>query len=123
MLNLLQGKRRAGAMVNLPNAGAANALAIFTVSTIASMVGVKTIIIRRLIIRNNACGNTWVHIGTGVAGAFVHALPAFFSVNNSTDEYEEDALPGLELLATITAYPDVVGAGSFDVQVEVEERG
>lgn len=123
MLDLLAGKRRAGAVVNLALAGAANAVALFTISTFASMVGVKTLVITRLKIRNNGAGNTWVHIGTGVGAAFINAIPPLWSISNTTDDYAEGDLPLIELAATITYYPDAVGAGNFDVQIEVEERG
>jgi hypothetical protein len=120
---MMKGKRRTGAVVNLPGAGNANALAIMTLSTFASMIGNKTLIIKRLKVRNNAAGNTWLHIGTGVAGAVVDIIPALYSVSNTTDDYQEGDLPSPEVLATLMAYPEAVGGGSFDVQVEVEEVG
>jgi len=122
MLDLLQGYRRVGGVVNLPAAGAPNAVAIMTLSTFASMVGVKSFKIRRLKVRNINAGNTWLHIGTGV-GAGVDAMPALYSIANTTDDYEEGDLPGVNFTATIVAWPEAVGAGSFDVQVEVEEQG
>jgi hypothetical protein len=126
-LDLLQGKRRAGAVVNIAAAGAGIAVAIMTASTFANMVGLKTFIIKRLKIRNNGCPNTWVHIGTGV-GAGVDRIPALYSVANTTDDYEEGDLPAVEFgsnaaLGTIVAWVDAVGGGTFDVQVEVEELG
>jgi hypothetical protein len=123
MNDLLEGKRRASPVVNLPGAGNANALAVMTLSAFASMVGAKSFIPRRIKIRNNNAGNTWVHFGTGAAGAVVDALPAFYSIANTTDDYQEGDLPAVNLTATLMAYPDAVGGGSFDVQVEVEERG
>ncbi len=123
MLDLLTGKRRPGAVVNLPAAAAVNAVAIMTLSTFASMVGTKTFVLKRLKIRNNGGPNTWVHIGTGVAGAFADGIPALYSIANTTLDLVENDLPQVEFGATITAYPDAVGAGSFDVQVEVEEKG
>jgi len=122
-IDLLQGRTRPGALVNLAAAAAANAVAIFTLSTLATMVGAKTLVIKRLMIRNNAAGNTFVHVGTGVAGAFVDAILPLYSLNNTTDEYDEWALPRAELLATITAYPDALVGGTIDIQIEVEERG
>lgn len=120
---LNHGKRRAGAVTNLAAAGVAAAVAIFTRSTAGGMVGTKTLKIKRLKIRNNGAGNTWVHIGTGTGGTFVDAVPALYSISNTTDDYQEFDLPEVELNATITAYPEAVGAGSFDVQVEVDEIG
>jgi hypothetical protein len=123
MLDLYAGKRRVGAVVNLTLIGVANATAIMPISAGAGMLGNKTFKIKRLKVRNNGCGDTWLHIGTGVAGAYVEAIPPLRSISNSTDDYQEGDLPQAELAATITAFPDLVGAGSFDVQVEVEEIG
>jgi hypothetical protein len=122
MLNLFEGKRRIGAVVNLAAIGAGNAAAILTFSTFASMVGVKTLRIKRLKVRNNNAGNTFLHIGTGV-GAGVDGIPALYSIANSTDDYNEFDIPQVEFTGTIVAWPDAVGAGSFDVQVEAEEIG
>jgi hypothetical protein len=125
MLDLLQGRRRQGAVVNLALALAANAQPIFVISTFAAMIGTKLLKIKRLKIRNNATGiNTFVHIGTGVGGVgvgFIDAIPPLWSINNTTDDYDENDLPQVQLAATITAYPDAVGAGTFDVQIEIEE--
>ena len=124
MLELLTGRRRQSAVVNIPTALIANSVVVLTLSTFAGMVGAKTFKLKRLKIRNNNAGNTWVHIGTGMgAGAFVDRIPALWSISNSTDDYQEGDLPAIEVLATITAYVGAVGAGSFDVQVEVEEIG
>jgi len=122
-IDLLQGIRRQGAVVNIAAAGNANALAILTLSTFASMVGNKTFIIKRLKIRNNSAGNTYVHIGTGVAGSVVDAIPPLYSVSGFTDDYEEFDLPQVEVLSTLMAYVDAVGGGSFDIQIEAEEKG
>ena len=124
--NLLKGYRLTSALVNLPLAAAANAVNVLVLTTIAlapNMVGVKTFKIKRIKLRNNNAGNTFVHVGTGVAGAFVDALPPLYSIANTTDDYGENDLPELELGATITAYPDAVGAGSFDIMVEAELLG
>lgn len=123
IVELIEGRRRAGPMVNLALAGAANALALFTMSAFANMVGARTLIIRKVMIRNNGCGNQFFHIGTGVGAAFVNAMPPIMSINNTTDEMNEGDIPELELLATITGYPAALPAGTFDVQIEVEERG
>lgn len=123
MLGLLKGIRRTGAVVNIAAAGVGNLQPLFTVSTFASMVGTKTLRLRRLKIRNNGAGNTWVHIGTGAGAAFVHIIPALYSISNTTDDYMEFDLPRLEVVATINGYVDAVGVGDFDIQVEVEERG
>jgi hypothetical protein len=122
MLDLLQGRRRQGGVTNLAAIGAGNAVAILTRSTFIGMVGTKTLKIKRLKIRNNNAGNTWVHIGTGV-GAGVDAIPALYSIANTTDDYNEFDIPQVELAATIVSWPDAVGAGSIDVQIEAEEIG
>lgn len=120
---LARGIRRVGPVTNLAAAAAANAQVCFTYSTFAAMIGTKTLIIRRIKVRNNGAGNTWVHFGTGTGATFADAIPALWSVSNTTDDYVEGDIPAVELLASITAYPDAVGAGDFDVQVEVEEIG
>lgn len=122
MIDLLAGRRRQGAVTNLAAAGAANAAAILTLSTFAGMVGTKKLVLKRLKVRNNGCGDTWLHIGTGVGGAFVDGIPALRVISDTTDDFMEHDLPQVEFTATITAYPDAVAAGSMDVQVEVEER-
>ena len=120
MLDLLQGRRRVGAVTTLTLIGAANAVAIFTISTGPGMLGTEYLKIKRLKIRNNGVGNTWVHIGTGVA-AGVDGIPPLYSIANTTDDYDEFDLPQVEFTGTIVAWPDVVNAGNFAVQVEVEE--
>lgn len=123
-LKLNGGRIEAGPVTNLAAAGIANAVAVYTLSTFANMIGTKTLTVRRLMIRNNGAGNTFVHIGTGVGvGVFVDALAPFWSINNTTDEYMWWELPRRELLATITSYPDALVVGTIDVQVEVEEIG
>ena len=122
MLDLLQGRRRVGAVVNLAApGGAATAVAILTRSTFAGMVGTKNLILKRLKLRNNGAPNTWVHIGTGV-GAGVDAIPPLYSVSNTPDDYAEGDLPQVEITAAaIVAWTDAIGVGSVDIQVEAEE--
>ena len=121
--NLLYGDRRTGASTNIPAAGNANALAVLTQSTFASMVGVKTFILKRIMIRNNGAGNTYVHIGIGAAGTVIDIIPPIYSLANSSDNFVENDLTSMEVLGNIMCYVDAVGAGSFDVQVEAEECG
>ncbi len=124
MLDLLSGIRRTSAVVNLAAAGVANATAVMTLSTFAGMLGTKSFRLKRLKIRSNNVGaDTWIHIGTGVAGTYVEGIPPLRIVNNTTDDYDEYDLPAVNFTATITAYPDAVGVGSVDIQVEVEEQG
>lgn len=122
MLDLLKGIRRVGPVTNVNAAGAPNAGTIFTAPI--GGVGIKTMRIRRLKIRNNAGPNTWVHIGTGGgAFAFVEGIPPLYSIANTTDDYDEFDLPSVSFGADITTFADAVGGGSFDVQIEVEEQG
>ncbi len=124
MLDLLAGYRRVGAVVPLTVGGNAGALPIMTNSAFAGMVGTKTMVIRRLKIRSNNPGaDTWVHIGTGAAGAVVDIMPALRIVNNTTDDYEEGDLPAVQTNLQIMAFADAIGANNIDVQIEVEERG
>ncbi len=124
MLDLLTGRRRIGAVVNIPLAGIANSVAIMAVSAGASMVGVKTQKLKRLKVRNNGAGNTWVHIGTGMgAGAFVDRIAPLYSISNTTDDYDEFDLPQYEAPVTWTAYVDALVVGTIDVQIECDEVG
>ena len=124
VIDLLAGRRRVGAVVNLAVPGGnANAAAIWTVTN-AGAVGVKSVTPRRLKVRSNGVGaDTWIHIGTGVAGAVVDIIPALRLINNTTDDYVEGDLPAVKSGVTLMAYVDAIAAGSVDVQVEVEEVG
>lgn len=125
MLDLIAGKRRTGAVLNLAAPGGnANGAAVMTLSTTANMQGVKSMVIKRLKARSNGIGaDTWLHIGTGAAGAIADALPALRIINNQTHDWAEYDMPEVEFALTLMAYADAFGAGSLDVQVEVEERG
>ncbi len=123
-VDLLAGRRRVGAVVANTGAGAANAQVIFTRSTFAGMLGNKTFKLKRLKIQSLAVGaDTWVHIGTGVAGAFVDAIPPLRLINNTTDDYAEGDLPQVEFNANMTGYADAGAAGTVNIQAEVEEIG
>lgn len=122
--DLLAGRRRVGTITTLVAPANAGALAIMTVSAGGGLVGTKTFVIRRLKIRNNGTGaDTWVHIGTGLAGAVVDLLVPLRSINNTTLDLMEGDLPGVETNLTLMAYADALAAGNIMVQVEVEERG
>ncbi|MDD5700431.1 MAG: hypothetical protein PHU23_00150 [Dehalococcoidales bacterium] len=124
LTDLDKGVRVSGAVVNIAAVGAANATAIFTRSAFAQQVGTKSFIPRKLMVRNNAGGNLWLSLGTGVGGLFADALPPVRVLNNMDGEWQEFDLPSVELFANMTAFPDaLVAGGSVDVQVEVEERG
>lgn len=123
--DLLAGRRLAGAMVNIvPPGGVANAVAIFTQSTFAQMLGTKTLKLKKVRWRSNAVGaQVWLHIGTGVGAGFLDLIPPIRTLNNMDGQLMETELPSQEAAATITAYPDAFAAGSFDIGVEVEEIG
>lgn len=105
-------------------AGAANAFTVFTLPALAGvLVGVKSAVLKKVILNNTTGANTKVHIGTGVAGAFVALIPALDSFNGLTDIYPDTDIPKAEAFADITAYPDAVGAGQVDISLEVLVRG
>ena len=120
---LLRGVRIQGTVVNLAAAGAANAVTIFALSA-SPLYGARSFRIVRIKVRNNIAGNCWVQIGTGVAGAFVDAIPPLWSLNGLNQDFVEGDLPMVQFLATMTAFPAALpGGGSLDIQVEVEEIG
>lgn len=123
MIDLLKGRRLAGAMTNIAAAGVANAVTIFTLSTFAQMAGTKTVRVKKVNWRINAGVDTWVHIGTGAGATFVNLIPPVRALNNFEDNLSADVLPDIEATANLTAYADAVGANGVDVSVEVEEIG
>jgi hypothetical protein len=113
-----------GPIVNLgPPAGAATAAVVFTIP--AGLVGIKSVIIHRVNLYNNASGTTQVLIGNGVGGAFAALLPALDSMNGLNDSYgPQTDLIQAESFANITAYPvALVGVLGIDIQLEVIIRG
>jgi len=125
LADLLSGVRLVGASVNLANPGGnANGLAVFAQSVNASQIGTKSLKLKKIMARNNAVGaSTWLHFGTGVAGAIVDIMPAFLLLNNFDAEWQEIDIPNVEVFADLMAYVDAIAAGSVDVQVEVDEIG
>lgn len=122
---LFNGVRKSGAVTNLAAAGAANAVAVFTPATaFAAQIGTKTFRPRKVMVRNNGGGDDWLHLGTGVGGAFADAFPAIRVLDDLDNTWHEYDLPKVDFLATMTAYPEALGGGgTLDVQVEVEENG
>lgn len=119
-----RGVRVSGGVVNMAAAAAANAVAIFQVSNFNQQIGTKSFIPKKLRVRNNAGGDLWLSLGTGVAGAFVDALPPVRVTNVMDDSWQEFELPAVEFFEDMTAFPDaLIAAGEIDVQVEVEEFG
>lgn len=119
-----RGTRRTGNVVNLAAAGAANAAAIYQVSNFAQQVGTKSFKLRKIMIRSNAVGaNEFIQIGTGVGGAFANVIPPIMVINNVDMEWQTFDLPEVEVYADLTAFPVALPAGTFDIQVEIEEKG
>jgi hypothetical protein len=120
------GIRIPSPVVNLVAVTAATAAVIFTIPILAGvLLGTKSAIIKKVILHNNAGGNTTVIIGTGaLAPAFVALLPALDSINGATDLYNESDLPPAEAFANITAYVTALAAGgSIDISLELLIRG
>ena len=110
-----------GPVVPLVPGGAAASLVVFTIPVlVGQLVGVKSIKIRKVILHNNAAGNTTVLIGNGIAGVGIPVLlPALDSMNGLTDSYSADAdFPEVESFANIVAWTPAL-AGTIDCQLEV----
>jgi len=110
-----------GPVIPLVPGGAATSLLVFAIPVLAGqLVGLKSVKIRKVILHNNAAGNTTVLIGNGAVGVGVPALlPALDSLNNLTDSYTADAdFPEVESFADIVAWT-VALAGTIDIQLEV----
>jgi hypothetical protein len=119
---LLEGVRVTGPVTNLALAAAANAVAVYTRGT--AWIGTKSIKVKKVMYRNNAGGQTFLHIGTGIGAAFVDLIDPIVIMNNQSDSMQEVEIVQRAAFATITAYPEALAAlGSVDVQVEVEEIG
>jgi hypothetical protein len=119
---LLEGVKVTGPVTNLAVAAAAGAAAVYTLG--ANWIGTKSLKIKKVMYRNNAGGQTYLHVGTGVGGAFVDVIDPIVIMNNQSDSLVEAEIVQREAFATITAYPEALaGGGSVDVQVEVEEIG
>jgi len=113
-----------GPVVNLPTAGAGGSRVVFTIPVlVGQLVGVKSVKIKKVILFNNAAGNTSVLIGNGAVGVGIPVLlPALTSMNGLEDIY--DNLPEVESFANITAWPAALAAdGSIDIQLEVSVIG
>ncbi len=110
-----------GPVVALVPGGAGASLLVFAIPVlVGQLVGVKSVKIRKVILHNNAAGNTTVLIGNGAVGVGIPVLlPALDSLNGLTDSYTADAdFPEVESFANITAWT-VALAGTIDCQLEV----
>jgi hypothetical protein len=116
-----------GPVVNLAAAGAAASVVVFTIPVlVGQLVGLKSVKIRKVILHNNAAGNTTVLIGNGAPGVGIPVLlPALDSLNGLTDSYTAEAdFPEVESFANIVAWPAaLVGAGTIDIMLEVAVIG
>ena len=114
-----------GPVVPLVPGGAAASLLVFAIPVlVGQLVGLKSVKVRKVILHNNAAGNTTVLIGNGAVGVGVPVLlPALDSLNGLTDPYTADAdFPEVESFADITAWT-VALAGTIDIQLEVAVIG
>lgn len=120
---LERGYRVSGPVITLVAPANAGALALYTVPTaFAAVIGTKTFIPKKLMVRNNGAGNTYIHLGTGLAGAVVDAYPPLLILNNIDGEWQEVDIPAIQFFATLMFYADAIGAG-IQAVVEVEENG
>jgi len=120
LLNTREGIVARGPLVNLAVAGAAAAAVVYTIPILAGqLIGVKSVLIRRVMLYNNGAGNTQVLICNGIPGVAI--MPALDSMNGLGDPYgPESDLIEVESFADVTAYPVALGAGtSIDIQLEV----
>ena len=114
-----------GPLVNLVPGGAATSLLVFAIPVLlGQLVGIKSVKIRKVILHNNAAGNTTVLIGNGAVGVGIPAiLPALDSINGLTDSYTADAdFPEVESFANIVAWTPAV-AGTISIRLEVAVIG
>ena len=108
-------------IIALVPGGAATSLLVFTIPVlVGQLIGLKSAKILKVILRNNAAGNTTVLIGNGAVGVGIPALlPALDSMNNLTGTYvANNDFPEVESFANITAWTVAV-AGTIDIQLEV----
>ncbi len=116
-----------GPVVNLILAGVGGSLVVFTIPVLAGqIVGLKSVKILKVLLHNNAAGNTTVLIGNGIAGVGIPVLlPALDSMNGLTDPYvSPNDFPEVESFANITAWAAALAVGgTIDIQLEVAVIG
>lgn len=118
-LQAQKGVKLQGTVIDMNLAGVANAFTIFQLSNAAQQMGTKTFRIKKILGYNDAGVNTLIHIGTGVAGAFVASIAPLLTIAGIDFEFTRDLLE-VEWSADMTAYPD---NANVYIQVEVEEIG
>lgn len=116
-----------GAIVNMAAAAPAGSVLVFSIPVLANqLIGVKSVKVRKVMLRNNAAGNTTVTLGNGAVGVGIPAiLPALDSLNNLTASYVVELdFPEVESFANIVAWPAALAvAGTIDIQLEVAVIG
>lgn len=128
MLTTIKGIIRPGPIVNMVGPiGAANSVLVYTVPVlVGQLIGVKSVKVRKVIMHNNAAGNTTVILGNGAVGVGIPAiLPALDSFNGLTDSYVCDVdFPEVESFANIVAWMTALAVGgTIDIQLECEIIG
>jgi hypothetical protein len=121
LLQARKGVRLQGASV--PIAAAATPVTIFQLSNFAQQLGTKSFRVKRIMISNANGGNNFIQLGTGLGVGFAAVLPDIMTVNNMDNEIGEEQIPETEFFQDLTATAPVLGAGTINIQVEVEELG
>lgn len=116
-----------GPVVNLAAAAPAGSVVVFTIPVlIGQIIGLKSVKVRKVLLFNNAAGNTSVLLGNGAVGVGIPVLlPALASMNNLPDSYTaDDDFPEVESFANIVAWPAaLLVGGTIDIQLEVAVIG
>lgn len=101
----------------------ASCVANSTAVTLHTMSPGRTANLRKLSIFNGNGAPTRIQIGTGLAAAFVQAIPDIYCVNGQDLQITEEQIPAVEFTADITVRATTAAASPADVQVlaEVEE--
>lgn len=115
----LAGIEVVGAVVTLTPAGAGNAVTVFTKTlTTNGIVGNKTYKILSAHIKNTSGADANISIGTGLAGAFVAAIPDIRIVDPFDDDIVFETSP--EFSVDITA---LTSSAPCTIQLRVAEIG
>lgn len=106
------GIRKTSALVSVtvPNSGTA----LYTLSA------GRTAVVRKLHIFNNNAANGIVRLGTGLAGAFVAAMPGWFVVAGQDLWIREEDLEAVEFTANITVSSSVAAVAPNDILITIE---
>ena len=102
--NYLAGINTVGPTASVVVAAPAGLQTLYTIPL--ALVGVKTAKLRSLHVLNNSGGDTFIHIGTGTAMAFVDQIPAIKIINGFDDTIYMDS--EYEFSTDILCYCDAV---------------